>query len=271
MFVKKPLDRIFHQVWSNENRALVRRIWYGYYIKNRLECRRNRELLTKIRADLKYDLRDEPLISVIIPTYNRGWILTERAIPSVLEQTYRNFELIVVGDHCTDNTERLVREIRDDRIKFFNLPERGKYPEGGWARWMVAGSIPRNKGLELASGEWIAPLDDDDEFSENHLGLLLSNAVQNRYEMIYGVAQMETESGEWVNCGSYPPTCGHICHLSVLYHSKLKFFKYDIDSWKSEEPDDWNLWRRMKEAGVRIGFVNSVVGKHYRELTNWGR
>ena len=58
--------------------------------------------------------------------------------------------------------------------------------------------------------------------------------------------------------------------FSVLYHSKLKFFKYDINAWKYAEPDDWNMWRRMKEAGVRIGFTDKTVGKHYLERTQRG-
>jgi len=41
----------------------------------------------------------------------------------------------------------------------------------------------------------------------------------------------------------------------------------DIDPWKHGEPNDWNLWRRMKEAGVRIGFVDKIIGKHYLEGT----
>jgi glycosyltransferase involved in cell wall biosynthesis len=134
---------------------------------------------------------------------------------------------------------------------------------------MVAGSIPRNKGLELASGEWIAPLDDDDEFSEDHLEVLLSHALQNEYELVYGVIQMEIAHGRWVNCGSLPLKYAYICHPSVLYHSKLKFLKYDVNSWRYNEPDDWNLWRRMKEAGVKIGFVDRVVGRHYLELKRW--
>ena len=48
---------------------------------------------------------------------------------------------------------------------------------------------------------------------------------------------------------------------------KIKFFKYDINAWKYAEPADWNMWRRMKKAGVRIGFLNKVVEKHYLEGT----
>jgi glycosyltransferase involved in cell wall biosynthesis len=194
-------------------------------------------------------------------------MLVERTIPSVLRQTYQNFELIIVGDHCTDNTEELIGKLHDKRIRFLNMQRTGKYPKNPLYRWMVAGGVPRNKGLELAAGDWIAPLDHDDEFSEDHLEVLLRHALVTGCEMVYGVVQMETRPGRWVNVGSYPLEWGHICHLSVLYHSKLRFFKYDNDAWKYLEPNDWNLWRRMKEAGVKIGFVDKIVGKHYMEKT----
>ena len=256
---------IVRYVYS-KSRLVGKRIWCNYYLKNWVECKRNRELLKKVRNDLRDDLNNEnPLISVRIPTYNRAKILTERTIPSVLRQTYQNFEIIIVGDHCTDNTEELLKKFKDERIKFYNLLKRGKYPMNPDDRWMVAGTIPVNKGIELCSGDWIAPLDDDDEFSEDHLETLLDYALKNNYEMVYGVVEMEREPGKWENLGSYPLKCNEICHLSVLYHSKLKFFKYDINAWKYGEPGDWNMWRRMKEAGVRIGFTDKTVGKHYLE------
>jgi glycosyltransferase involved in cell wall biosynthesis len=235
-----------------------------------MECKVNRELLRKARASLKHDLAREPLISVIIPTYNRSKPLTQRAIPSVLRQTYQHFELIIVGDHCTDNTEQLIREFHDKRIRFFNLQKRGEYPKNPHYRWLVAGSVPLNKGLELATGEWIAHLDDDDEFSEDHLKILLKTALEHEYEFVYGIVQMETKPGKWLNVGSYPPKLAHICSLSFLSSSRLKFFRYNPNAWKYVEPDDWNLVRRMQEAGVKIGFVNRVVGKHYLEGQQWG-
>lgn len=251
----------------SKSHLVGKRICYNYYLKNWVERKRNRELLEKVRNNLKDNINDKKnsLISVRIPTYNRGKILTERTIPSVLKQTYQNFEIIIVGDNCTDNTEELLNDFNDDRIKFYNLPERGKYPMNPHNRWMVAGVDPANKAIELCTGDWIAPLDDDDKFSENHLEILLNYALEYDYEMVYGIVKMEREPGKWKNLGSYPLKCGGICHLSVLYHSKLKFFKYDINAWKYGEPDDWNMWRRMKEAGVRIGFVDKIVGKHYLE------
>ncbi|MDO8665381.1 MAG: glycosyltransferase, partial [Gemmatimonadales bacterium] len=63
-----------------------------------------------------------------IATYNRGAVLCERTIPTVLAQTYPHFELLIVGDHCTDDTEERVKALKDPRIRFVNLPERGNYP-----------------------------------------------------------------------------------------------------------------------------------------------
>jgi glycosyltransferase involved in cell wall biosynthesis len=265
LFAKKTAAKVYHWFWTHDRRASIMRTIHGYHARNWVERRRNRAKLQKLRHTSNLKFEDDILVSVIIPTYNRSKVLIERAIPSVLSQTYRNFELIIVGDHCTDNTRQLVESFNDSRIKFFNLPERGKYPRGKWDRWMVAGTVPRNKGLEIASGDWIAPLDDDDEFSNDHLELLLHYALQNQFDMVYGILQMELEFGKWVECGSYPLRYKHICHSAVLYNSSLKFLKYNVNAWKYVEPDDWNLWRRIEEAGAKIGFLNEVVGKHHQE------
>ena len=207
--------------------------------------------------------REKPLVSVLIPTYNRAKLLTERAIPSVLKQTYPYFELIVIGDHCTDDTQIRIKKFKDKRIKFYNLPERGRYPEKNPEKWLVAGSIPSNKAIDLSSGEWITHLDDDDEFSNDHIEILLDYALKNDYEMVYGKVNKEYESGRWHELGSYPLKRCEISRMSPLYNAKLNFIRFDPNSWKYWEPFDWNLWRRMKEAGVKIGFINKVVGKYY--------
>jgi hypothetical protein len=253
-------------------RVTGKRIRYNYYLKNRAERRKDEKLLSRARNNSKDNLCSKnPLISVSIPTWNRGRILTERTIPSILRQTYQKFEIVIVGDHCTDNTEELLKKFNDKRIKFYNLPQRGNYPADPMARWMIAGAPAASKSLELCSGEWIAPMDDDDEFSEDHIEVLLNHALEHDYEMVYGITDMEIEPGRWVNVGSYPLKCGSICRLSALYHARLKFFKADTDCWKYEEPGDCNIWRRMKEAGVRIGFLDKIVGKHYLERQQLGK
>ncbi len=211
----------------------------------------------------------EPLISVLIPTYNRAELLVKRSVASVLRQTYPRFEIVVVGDACTDDTEALLRDLGDPRIRFHNLPVRGKYPEDPYLRWLVAGSAPGNQALMMVRGKWIAWLDDDDEFSPDHLEVLLTACLGSRREFVYGVMMMEVDAGAWRPVGSYPPACGQICNAAVLYGAHLSFFRYDLEAWRLEEPNDWNLWKRMWGAGVRMGFVDRVVGKHF--LEHWPR
>jgi glycosyltransferase involved in cell wall biosynthesis len=243
-----------------------------WYLRNSLGIRRSAFLLKMMRIKLgNHQQNENPLISILIPTYNRGKVLSERTIPSILKQTYQNFEIVIVGDHCVDDTGERLKKICDNRIRFYNLPQRGKYPLDPEKRWFVAGVVPINVGLKLVRGDWIANLDDDDEFSPNHLEILLKYALKYQLEMVYGVVQSEEESGKWKNIGAYPIDCGNICRLSSFYRSSLRFFKCDINAWKIGEPADWNLWRRMKEAGVKIGFVDEIVGKHYLEKQQYGK
>src|SRR5690606_24324666 len=92
----------------------------------------------------------EPLISVIIPTHNRANIILE-TVNSVLAQTYRTIEVIIVSDASKDNTAEVIKSIDDSRIKFVELEQNKKYP----------GRV-RNVGIKLAKGSFIAFCDDDD-------------------------------------------------------------------------------------------------------------
>jgi len=71
--------------------------------------------------------KNEPFITVYVPTYNRGKILIERAMPSVLAQTYKNFELIIIGDHCTDDTKELVSKFDDPLEKLLRLAQENNF------------------------------------------------------------------------------------------------------------------------------------------------
>ncbi len=92
-----------------------------------------------------------PKVSVIIPTYNRAH-LVGRAIRSVLNQTYHDFEIIVVDDGSTDNTEEVVKGFNDERMRYI----RHKENKGG--------ATARNTGIKAAKGEYIAFQDSDDEW-----------------------------------------------------------------------------------------------------------
>lgn len=206
----------------------------------------------------------QPLVSVLITTYNRRALLIERSLRSVREQTYPHLEIIVVGDGCTDDTEQAVARLGDPRITFVNMPH-AQRPYGAYHRWLVSSAAPGNEALRRARGQWIARLDDDDEFSRDHVETLLGEARARRLEFVYGQMDMEVSPGVWQPNGQFPLTPGQICHGAVFYAAYLRFLEYDIECWRIGENDDWNLWRRMWMAGVRFGFVPRVVGRHYLE------
>jgi len=234
-----------------------------------------RALLAKARNDSAhahlFDPSREPLVTVRIATYNRGEVLAERTLPTVLAQTYRNLDVLVVGDHCTDDTAERIARIGDPRVRFVNLPERGGYPTEPFARWCVAGAAPMNHALDIAKGEWIAPLDDDDEFALDHVESMLGACRANRLEWCFGIARMMLLTGEWRDVGDPPLRRDHVCHSAVFYWTGLRFMHHDVTAWKLGEPGDWNLWRRMKWTGVRMGFVDRNVAIHHVERTQWGR
>jgi len=97
----------------------------------------------------------EPKISVIIPLFNHEKYVKE-AVYSVLEQTFSDFELIIINDGSTDNSEGVVKSIKDDRIKYFCQENQGA-------------SHTINVGLQLAEGEYISILNSDDLYHKKRL------------------------------------------------------------------------------------------------------
>lgn len=100
-------------------------------------------------------LSDSPLVSVIMPTHNRADVIHE-AIASVLNQTYKNYELIIIDDGSTDNTEALISNLDHLKINYHRQKKSGV-------------SAARNKGLELSNGEYIAYLDSDNTWHPHFL------------------------------------------------------------------------------------------------------
>jgi glycosyltransferase involved in cell wall biosynthesis len=105
-------------------------------------------------------MNNNPLVSIIVPTYNRSNII-ERAIQSVINQAYTNWEIIIVDDGSTDNTKKTIRKyLKDKRITYHYTPHRGV-------------CHARNYGMKKSKGEYISLLDSDDEYLENRLAYQL--------------------------------------------------------------------------------------------------
>lgn len=127
-----------------------------------------------------------------------------------------------------------------------------------------------NAALFLARGEWIAPCDDDDEFTDDHVELLLGHAQRQRLEMVYSKAQWEVSPGVWTEVGATPLQWGNFTHGSLLYSAGLRFMLHSNTAWKVGWPADWELVRRMQRIGVRIGFLDQVTYRHYAESLQRG-
>lgn len=136
----------------------------------------------------------EPLVSVIIATYNWSSVL-KFAIRSVLWQTEQNFEILVVGDACTDDSEAVAKSFGDARIRWHNLPVNSGNQSG-----------PNNAGLAMARGEYVAYLGHDDVWHPGHLRTMLAAITRKKADVASALVQMIGPQGTnfRVVTGFYP-------------------------------------------------------------------
>ena len=221
--------------------------------------------------------KQNDLVSVCIPTYNRSKILLDRALPSVLRQSHTNLEIIIVGDCCTDDTEEKLKKISDDRIKFYNL----KYKKSAVFNkkdvlWSSGPAKARNFALEKSKGNWIAILDDDEIWTDDHVEKLLNFCLDNNFEFASGFVEVpgikddppKLISDYFKNTHLFRkfkvnPFLGG--HSSFFFISYLKKFKYNQNSWrrKHNRTHDIDLVLRFLKSGVRIGYLNEKVGINF--------
>lgn len=123
------------------------------------------------------------LVSIIMPSYNTGKFIAE-SIKSVLAQTYQDFELIIVDDCSTDDTEEVVKSFNDSRIIFIKNETNS------------GAAVSRNRALREAKGKWIAFLDSDDLWMPQKLELQLNFMKENGYAFTYTDYKIVTPSGE---------------------------------------------------------------------------
>lgn len=207
-----------------------------------------------------------PLVSVIVPTYNRASLLLERAVRSIQDQSYSNWEMIIVGDHCTDDTGLRLRSVGDARIRFLNLSHRHQYPASGRKRWAVAGSVPINRALMEARGDWIVYSDDDVVSVPDRIALGLEVARETGAELVYGRTEREHEDGVWrtiTDVGFANPRMPYrrppVTHVAFMYRSYLRTFLYDSESYRDNITTDRDRNYRLARAGVRTAPVDSVL------------
>ncbi|MEI7810904.1 MAG: glycosyltransferase family A protein [Ignavibacteria bacterium] len=215
-------------------------------------------------------MKNEPLISVVIPAHNAVKYIHE-TIQSVLNQTYKNFEIIVVDDGSTDATVDIVMKMMeaDSRILCYKISFAGRP------------SIPRNYGIWQAKGEYVAFLDSDDIWSPYKLEYQI-NYVNNNSELIM-VYTMSLTFGE-VNIfsshyellpllfkasRSYQDLIGKgnsVTCSSVLIRTDLLKEEGGFDEDPNLQIEDYDLWLRLSRHG-NIGFIPRIL-VYYRVHSN---
>jgi len=205
-------------------------------------------------------------ISVIIPTFNRLDLL-KRAIESVLNQSIKPYDIIVVDDGSTDDTSEMIQQ----KYKSINLIQQKN----------SGVSAARNNGIKNAQGDWIALLDSDDEWGENKLEEQVNNLTDNpKYEFCH-TNEIWIRNGIRVNQkkrhkkygGFIFDKCLDICRISP---SSVLFNKNILNhvGWFDEKLpvcEDYDLWLRIT-ADYEILFIDKPLivkyGGHNDQLSN---
>ena len=197
-----------------------------------------------------------PLVSVITPTWQRHDLLTGRCIPSVAAQTYIPVEHVIVSDGPDQRLRSTIaNSVRGHRgpqsgacIKFEELPEHD--PDPHWGHWA------RLRGIEVAAGDLIAYLDDDDAYRPHHVALLAQALTANPdAQWAYSRMARYMPVQETVT-GTDPPGCGTIGTPMIVHQRGL----LDVANWGTASPiEDWELVSRWLAAGARYVSIPDVT------------
>ena len=208
-----------------------------------------------------------PKYSILLPTHNRADVLPF-AIRSVLLQTIKDFELLIVGDGCTDETGEVVQGFDDERIRWFDLP---KAPRFGYAN--------RNVALREAAGELVAFMAHDDLWLPDHLEMLAVRLERTGAEIAYSrplwvippglLAPLAFNLNDPETLSRFIERKYNSIPAGCFAHRRECFAKYGY--WNEFLPSggDLDMWSRIIEGGGRKNFayVPEPTCLHFR--ANW--
>ena len=201
-----------------------------------------------------------PVVSVIIPTYNQADLL-KKSLQSLLDQTFPDWEAIVIDNNSEDDTKEVVKNLQDQRIIYKTFHNQG----------IIAAS--RNLGIHLAKGDYIAFLDSDDLWYPSKLSECLKKMQQGKEIVCHGL---------WIRKDGIlqnkliptPPYQNFYKTLlyngnSVIATSAVIMKKQCFDRYGgfSEDPamvtaEDYELWLRLSKSNISWGFISEVLGEY---------
>ena len=222
----------------------------------------------------KYEcVKNHGLVSIIMPTYNCGRFIGE-TIRSVLEQTYNYWELIIVDDNSTDNTDAVVSSFADERIRYYH----NEHNSGA--------AVTRNRALREAHGRWIAFLDSDDLWLPKKLERQIAFMVEKGYQFSYTcyweidsashTTGVEIGGPEHITKFGMLAFCWPGC-LTVMYNKETIGLVQIADIRKNNDYAMWLEVCRKSDcyllnevlAKYRRGRLGSISTHSYRTLIHW--
>ncbi|MBL7663227.1 glycosyltransferase [bacterium] len=199
-------------------------------------------------------LTSHPFFSIIIATYNRGQHILP-TIQSVLAQEFQDFELLIVGDCCTDQTAEVVKPLLNARIRWFNLAERFESQSG-----------PNNFGIQKAQGSHIAYLGHDDIWAPDHLTELARVFKESKPSFAISGAILHSPPGinRPIITGMFENSEAALQHFfppSSLAHTRAVVEQ--IGTWKNpyecSAPVDADFLLRAAQAGLKFVSTNKLT------------
>ena len=197
-----------------------------------------------------------PLVSVIMPAYNAERYI-EEAIVSVRSQTYTNWELIILDDCSTDRTAEIAEHFAglDPRIRLLRNPQ-----NMGVAR-------TRNRGLDLAAGQWVALLDSDDVWHSDKLEKQLMLAEKSGADIIYCSYSLMGENGEHLSDFIVPEitTYDNMLKESVLSCTTVLLRRAMLSCHRFSPAyyhEDYALWLALLRAGCKAAADQEILADY---------
>ncbi len=200
-----------------------------------------------------------PEISVIVTTFNRCDYL-KSTINCILNQTYKDFELIIVSDGSTDSTKQFVTSLNDKRILFYESEKNSGLP-----------AISRNIGIKLSNGKFIAFCDDDDLWDINKLELQYKNIESSDFCFTKRMFINENDVPLNINIGYFPNFLfkttlfftNYITLSSVIVRKDLlQSLNGFNENYKFKAVEDYDLWLRLFLLGIKISFCDEKLVKY---------
>jgi glucosyltransferase len=189
-------------------------------------------------------MKNKSLISIMICNYNYGQYIGE-AIESALNQTYPNIELIIIDDGSTDNS----REVIEKYV--------GEYPEIRYYKQRNQGVVPtRNRGLELAEGDFLMFLDSDDIIPNNYVAELYNVAVAKSVDVVY--AGLKCFGANETDLDTPDYSLGELKYHNfinaeaLVKKSIIKDHRFDINLNKKLNHEDWDFFLGLALDGAKI-------------------